>query len=94
MVRPEKDIYEIDSVVTLKEYRGKGYAAAVVGALLNRAPRPLYLLAETDLVAYYGRFGFQIIPDAEAPDAMREQVEWLNEWLRGRVQYHVMVKRD
>jgi N-acetylglutamate synthase-like GNAT family acetyltransferase len=94
MMRPEKDIHEIDSVVTRKEYRGKGYAAAVVQSLLDRAPRPLYLLAETALVPYYERFGFQTIPTPEAPDAMREQAEWLNDWLRGRVEYHVMGKTE
>jgi N-acetylglutamate synthase-like GNAT family acetyltransferase len=94
MVRPEKDIYEIDSVVTREQYRGRGYAAAVVQALIDRAPRPLYLLAETTLVPYYERFGFQTIPTQESPDAIREQAEWLNDWLRGRVEYHVMGKAD
>lgn len=94
MVRPEKDIYEIDSVVTREQYRGRGYAAAVVQALIDRAPRPLYLLAETALVPYYERFGFQTIPTQESPDAIREQAEWLNDWLRGRVEYHVMGKAD
>lgn len=90
MAQPEGAIWEIDSVTTRREYRGRGYAAAVVRALLERAPRPLYLLAETDLVAYYERLGFRVLPRDESPPEMREQVEWLDRMFGDQVRYHVM----
>ncbi len=90
MVQPEGTIYEVDSVVTRREYRGRGYASALVRALMERAPRPLYLLAETDLVAYYERLGFHVLPHEESPSEMREQVEWLDSMFGDSVKYHVM----
>ncbi len=90
MVQPEGDIWEVDSVTTRREYRGKGYAAALVRALLERSPRPLYLLAETDLVGYYERLGFQVLEHETAPREMREQVEWLDRMFGDSVKYHVM----
>ncbi len=90
MVQPEGDIWEVDSVTTRREYRGKGYAAALVRALLEQSPRPLYLLAETDLVGYYERLGFQVLERETAPREMREQVEWLDRMFGDSVKYHVM----
>lgn len=89
MVRPEGDIYELDSVVTLPEYRRRGYAEAVVRALIERSPRPLCLLAETDLIAYYQRFGFRLLGD-ESPQVMTEQCEWVNRMFGDYATYHVM----
>ena len=93
MVRPEGDIYEIDSVVTRQEYRRRGYAEAVVRALIERTPHAVYLLAEDALIAYYEKFGFRVMQD-DAPQVMREQAEWINNFLGGRIAYHVMGRTD
>jgi N-acetylglutamate synthase-like GNAT family acetyltransferase len=90
MVRPEGDIHEIDSVTTRPVYRKNGYAAAVVRALMERAPHPLYLLAETDLVPYYERLGFQVLAPEQAPAIMREQADFVNRFYAGDTTYHVM----
>lgn len=106
MVRPEGEtenghpFYELDSVTTRREFRGRGYAAAVVRAAIERPvegehPRPLYLLAETDLVAYYQKLGFRIfertVPDGDlAPAAMYEQADWVNRMFARYTTYHVM----
>jgi N-acetylglutamate synthase-like GNAT family acetyltransferase len=90
MVRPEGDIHEIDSVTTRPAYRNHGYAAAVVRALMERAPHPLYLLAESDLVPYYERLGFRVLTPEKSPAAMREQAEFVNRYYARRTQYHVM----
>ena len=90
MVHPEGDIQEIDSVATLPEYRRRGYAEAIVHALMQKAGLPLYLLAEDKLIPYYEKFGFRVMTD-DAPEVMQEQVKWLNEYLAGRYStYHIM----
>lgn len=90
MVRPEGDIHELDSVATLPNYRRRGYAEALVRALIERSPKPLYLLSETDLIPYYERLGFHVFPPEEAPAVMQQQAEWVNSYFEGRVTYHVM----
>lgn len=90
MVRPEGTIYEIDSVTTRPDYRGRGYAAAVVRALVERTPHPVYLLAETDLIAYYEKLGFHVMKGDDAPGEMSQQADMVNRWFGGRVTYHVM----
>jgi N-acetylglutamate synthase-like GNAT family acetyltransferase len=90
MVHPEGGVQEVDSVVTLKEYRKRGYAEAVVHALIERAGKPLYLLAEPALIPYYEKFGFHVMGADEAPPVMTEQANWVNDFLGGRVIYSVM----
>ena len=90
MVHPEGDLQEIDSVATLPDYRRRGYAEAVVRALMQRAGLPLYLLAEDKLIAYYEKFGFRVMTD-DAPPVMRESADWINDYLAGSYPaYHVM----
>ena len=90
MVHPEGSVYEVDSVTTHPDYRKRGYAAAVVRALIERTPQPLYLLAETALIGFYERLGFRVLKSADAPDEIREQAEMLNRWFGDRVTYHMM----
>jgi N-acetylglutamate synthase-like GNAT family acetyltransferase len=90
MVRPVGNIHEVDSVTTRSEYREHGYAGALMHALIERASTPLYLLAETDLVDYYERFGFRVLRGDDAPGVMRAQAEYVNRMFGGRVVYHVM----
>ena len=94
MVHPEGDVQEIDSVATLPEYRRRGYAEAIVRALIKRSPHPTYLLSETKLIPYYEKFGFRLLNAPEAPQVMIEQAEWVNNFLGGRVTYYVMGKTD
>lgn len=94
MVRPEGDFYELDSVATLPQYRRRGYAEALVRALIERSPRPLYLLAETALIAYYEKFGFRVVEGDESPPGMTEQQDWVNHYFGGSVTYYVMAKTD
>ena len=90
MVHPEGDVQEVDSVVTLPDYRKRGYAEAVVHSLVEHAGVPLYLLAEDALIAYYEKFGFHVMERGVAPKVMTEQADWVNDFLRGKVTYHVM----
>lgn len=90
MAYPVENFYELDSVMTDPAYRKRGYAEAVVNALIERMPRPIYLLAETALIHYYDKIGFKLITREEAPHEMVEQVEWLDETFGKYVQYSIM----
>ncbi len=89
MAHPADDVMEIDSVATLPPYRKRGYAAAIVHALIERHPEPLYLLAEDQLTHYYQKFGFREMTD-DAPPTMIQQRDWVNGFMHGSRTYHVM----
>jgi N-acetylglutamate synthase-like GNAT family acetyltransferase len=91
MAHPEGDAYEMDSVMTRPEYRKRGYAEAIVRALIERTPHPIYLLAEDDLIAYYEKFGFRVMTD-DAPHDIAEKSRWVTQYVG--VRYSVMGKTE
>ncbi|MDX2161610.1 MAG: GNAT family N-acetyltransferase [bacterium] len=80
-------LYEIDSVTTRPQYRKRGYSSLLLRAVIDCTPRPIYLLAEPALVAFYERLGFRITPPADAPAPIREEAAYVNaRWGT----YHIM----
>ncbi|MCC7118814.1 MAG: GNAT family N-acetyltransferase [Anaerolineales bacterium] len=57
------DILELASIATHPNYRRQGLARRVIAALLEQAPRPLYLMCLTHNRPLYEKFGFQVIED-------------------------------
>ncbi len=62
-----KEILELASIATLPEYQGQGVARAVIAALLQESPRPLYLICMSKVGGLYERFGFQRMAVHEMP---------------------------
>lgn len=94
MVHPEGNVNEVDSVATPEQYRRRGYAEAIVHTLIDFWGRPLYLLAEDKLIAYYQKFGFRLMDKEEAPTIMTEQADMVNRWFGDYATYHVMGLTD
>ena len=78
--------------MTRPEYRKRGYAEAIVHALIERTPHPIYLLAEDALIAYYEKFGFHVMGADEAPHDIAEKARWVTQYVG--VRYSVMGKTD
>ena len=62
-----KDILELASLAVYPDHQGKGVARAIVEYLLKDSPRPLYLMCESSLGAFYAKFGFRGISYEEMP---------------------------
>lgn len=58
---------ELGSLITKKAYRGKGVGEKLISALEARAGRPLYLLCESKMEAYYQRFDYESVSWWDAP---------------------------
>lgn len=70
-LKPYPDCTELGSLVTLRDYRGKGVASQIIAALEAKATFPLYLLCRDLMEAYYERFGYRSIPWREAPRSLK-----------------------
>jgi N-acetylglutamate synthase-like GNAT family acetyltransferase len=64
-------IVELASIATLPEYRGQGLAHAVMEDLLQKAPRPLYLMCIAHNGPMYEKLGFTSISMDEMPKYFR-----------------------
>lgn len=61
------DILELASLAVYPQYRGQGVARAIVEHLLDKSPRPLYLMCQSSLGPFYEKFGFREVPYEEMP---------------------------
>ena len=62
-----KDILELASLAVYPEHQGKGVGGALIQYLSKDSPRPLYLMCESSLGAFYEKFDFREIPYEEMP---------------------------
>lgn len=83
----DDDFYKIEHLEVYDEYKGKGYAKQLVGKAIelvkSRDGRTIYLNASPmgftglnlgNLVDFYKKFGFQVIPHTEHWDNNKEMI--------------------
>jgi nucleotide-binding universal stress UspA family protein len=72
--RRHPDGLEVDGVFVLPEFRNRGYARRLLAALVPACGRDtLYMHSTLELVPFYRNFGFEPIPEAKLPPAIRER---------------------
>ena len=79
------DGLEVDSVYVLEEFRLQGYARSVMKMLIEECGRneTLYMHSKTELVDFYGSFGFHPIREAELPKTIRDRFDFCLGELKG-----------
>ncbi len=50
---------ELASIAVKEAWRRRGIASAIIHALINKHPAPIYLICRASLEAFYQSFGFQ-----------------------------------
>jgi amino-acid N-acetyltransferase len=70
-IRQHRDCQELGSLVVTGDYRRRGVATALVGALEAQAGRPLYLICAHTNQPFYERFGYRVIGYRDTPGALR-----------------------
>jgi N-acetylglutamate synthase-like GNAT family acetyltransferase len=65
------DTVELASIATLPDYRRQGLARAIIEDLLQKSPRPLYLMCIAHNGPMYEKFGFHSISENEMPKYFR-----------------------
>lgn len=62
---------ELASIAVERERRGHGVARVLIEALLERGPRPLYLICLPKMSGLYARFGFVAVSSGPLPHHFR-----------------------
>lgn len=71
-LKPHSDSsLELASLAVVPAWRGKGVARRIIQALMDNAPRPLYLTCRAPLGPFYEKFGFRILQPDEMPPYFR-----------------------
>ncbi len=61
-LKPYPGFCELASLAVLADWRASGVGREIVGELLKMPDEPIYLLCEDDVVEFFRRFGFTLIP--------------------------------
>jgi amino-acid N-acetyltransferase len=65
-IKPHRDgSMEIASLVVTPDWRGRGIARKIIARLIQDSSTPLWLLCRSDLVDFYGKFGFRTVTDLQ-----------------------------
>ena len=71
-LKPHGDgVVELASIAVEPAHRKQGIARAIIEQLLERAPRPLYLICRAPLGPFYERWGFRALELDEMPAYFR-----------------------
>lgn len=71
-LKPHSDgTVELASIATVKEWRSKGVASAMIQKLMEMGPRPLYLTCVSTMGPFYEKFGFRTLEQTELPKYFR-----------------------
>ncbi len=65
------DSLELASLAVVPAWRGRGVARLIIQALMEKAPRPLYLTCRAPLGSFYEKFGFRVLTRNEMPPYFR-----------------------
>jgi N-acetylglutamate synthase-like GNAT family acetyltransferase len=66
-LKPYLDFVELASIAVVKGSRSAGIGRGIVNQLLEQYQGPIYLICEDDVVDFFRRFGFELIPVSEMP---------------------------
>ena len=70
-VKPYSGFYELASLAVDPEWRKSGLGRSIVGELVTWHEGPIYLMCEDDVVDFFRRFGFVLIPMSEMLTGLR-----------------------
>jgi N-acetylglutamate synthase-like GNAT family acetyltransferase len=74
-LKPYPGFYELASIAVKDEWRASGVGRAVVSQLLASHQGPVYLICEDDVVDFFHRFGFDLVPMSEMLPGLQSKWE-------------------
>ena len=75
-LRPYPDFCEIASMAVVGDVRATGIGRAIVERLLKTYEGTIYLICDDDVVEFFRRFEFSLLPESEMPDDLRPKWDY------------------
>ena len=75
-LRPYPDFCELASLAVNQSVRTQGVGRAIVAGLLELYAGEIYLVCEDQVVEFFRRFGFRLIPPEEMPHGLRPKWQY------------------
>ncbi len=75
-LRSYPDFCEIASMAVADDVRAKGIGRAIVSRLLEQYSGTIYLICEDEVVEFFRRFDFRVLPKSEMPGGLRPKWDY------------------
>lgn len=75
-LRPYPEFCEIASLAVADDSRATGIGRAIVERLLELYEGTIYLICDDDVVEFFRRFEFSLLPESEMPDDLRSKWDY------------------
>jgi N-acetylglutamate synthase-like GNAT family acetyltransferase len=73
-LKPYPGFYELASLAVSDNWRASGVGREMVNALLNSHQGPVFLICEDQVIEFFRRFGFSLIPGSEMPPGLEQKI--------------------
>ena len=77
-LRPYPEFCEIASLAVAPDGRSKGLGREIVNSLLSRFQGPIYLICEYNVVEFFRRFDFALLPESAMPAGLRPKWDYFS----------------
>ena len=84
-IKQHGDVDELASLVVVEEWQGRGVSNILMNALMERGRRPLWLMCESPLTAYYARNGFREVEEPNRLPSYFRNMYWVTRLALGVV---------
>ena len=74
-IKPYPGFCELASLAVHGDWRASGIGREIVGQLLRAHTGPIYLICEDNVVSFFRRFGFDLIPLSETLPGLQSKLE-------------------
>ena len=75
-IKRHGELEELASLIVTDEWQGRGVSTLLMNALMERGIRPLWLMCESPLTAYYEKFGFREVENPGELPGYFQNVFW------------------
>ncbi len=75
-LRPYQEFCELASLAVAQDSRARGVGRGIVSSLLELYQGPIFLICEDNVVDFFRRFGFGLIPETDMPAGLRPKWEY------------------
>jgi N-acetylglutamate synthase-like GNAT family acetyltransferase len=79
-IKKHGGVEELASLVVRQEHQGKGISRLLMDSLIESGTRPLWLMCESTLTAYYSAFGFEEVKGHSKLPGYFRTVDWFSRY--------------
>lgn len=84
-IKKHNGVEELASLVVRQEHQGKGISKLLMDSLMESGKKPLWLMCESTLTAFYKGYGFEEVKNQSMLPGYFRSVDWFSRYPLGMI---------